>query len=619
MGTPAIDIREGIDSNTGESVTFKETSVWHDGTAMNDAKCDGFIYRKKGTEYYRRQFNGSLTVSVFGAKGDGITDDTLSIQKALDLANQLKYNEVFFPSGVYRITSTIHLRDFVKIRGVGGRRQGFLLPAAKQGTIIKVDFVGTGIDHITTPDSRYPTGISDLTIWSDLASILLDVTKMQNAVFSNINFQGKVGAVVTGSIGLKGQDDGSFNIFQNCIFQSLDYGVGINATLGTPFDNNLFIGCFFTACNTGVSMMGGNSGNIFSGCGWGQNTLLDLEDGGVGNQYVGFRIESPAETNILISTASINVTIVGSVINGVYKSGFIKDQSTSGRGHTIKLNYDNNYYGTPASSYGPVQEMGYTDQTSFNFIKDPIGLKSTNAGLTKTIESTYYEGYPIAKYTGGASLGSIFLNAIDFAYIQLIGRKITASIWIKASAADNTIRFSLEFFTETGQVTKFSNVVYPGDGEFHLFTVTALVPSNINATSDSVRLRVLKPVGIDIYISKPSINLGSLSFNAENDPLISQAKNSFTTANRPVLPSHLKGSMIFDETLGRPMFWNGVSFNNSDPNATTTVKGLVNQSAASADTAAPIGVAFSQTEVQAILTELRDLKTKMRAAGLLAT
>lgn len=41
------------------------------------------------------------------------------------------------------------------------------------------------------------------------------------------------------------------------------------------------------------------------------------------------------------------------------------------------------------------------------------------------------------------------------------------------------------------------------------------------------------------------------------------------------------------------------------------------KTAASADAAAAVGASYSQAEVQAILTELRDLKTKMRSAGLL--
>lgn len=53
--------------------------------------------------------------------------------------------------------------------------------------------------------------------------------------------------------------------------------------------------------------------------------------------------------------------------------------------------------------------------------------------------------------------------------------------------------------------------------------------------------------------------------------------------------------------------------------ASTTVKGLVNQSTASADTATAPSAEYTQAEVQAILTELRDLKTKLRTAGILAT
>lgn len=44
-----------------------------------------------------------------------------------------------------------------------------------------------------------------------------------------------------------------------------------------------------------------------------------------------------------------------------------------------------------------------------------------------------------------------------------------------------------------------------------------------------------------------------------------------------------------------------------------------NQAAASADSATSPGAAYVQAEVVSILTELRDLKTQLRASGLLAT
>lgn len=61
------------------------------------------------------------------------------------------------------------------------------------------------------------------------------------------------------------------------------------------------------------------------------------------------------------------------------------------------------------------------------------------------------------------------------------------------------------------------------------------------------------------------------------------------------------------------------STNNILPSATTTVKGLVNQSLSSADSGVPPSTVYNQSEVSSILVELRDLKSKLRAAGILAT
>lgn len=52
--------------------------------------------------------------------------------------------------------------------------------------------------------------------------------------------------------------------------------------------------------------------------------------------------------------------------------------------------------------------------------------------------------------------------------------------------------------------------------------------------------------------------------------------------------------------------------------ATVSDVGVVKQALAAADTAAAVGATYSQTEVQALLDELRDLKAKLRTAGVLA-
>lgn len=51
-------------------------------------------------------------VKAFGAKGDGLTDDTKAIQRAIDSKSAL-----FLPSGTYRITNTLNIQSDIIIEG----------------------------------------------------------------------------------------------------------------------------------------------------------------------------------------------------------------------------------------------------------------------------------------------------------------------------------------------------------------------------------------------------------------------------------------------------------------------------------------------------------------------
>ena len=141
------------------------------GTVSND-NTGTAIFNMPGNQLYRRVYDkGFVNVKWFGAKGDGLTDDTIAIQAALDFiskttntstASQAEFGggTVFLPKGIYLITETLLIGQNCKLTGVNNRYHFEYLFGDHQnpsgaGSLIRANFTNTNQWVISSATYKY--------------------------------------------------------------------------------------------------------------------------------------------------------------------------------------------------------------------------------------------------------------------------------------------------------------------------------------------------------------------------------------------------------------------------------------------------------------------------------
>jgi len=130
------------DPQTGELISLIPVTHWYDGTPMTNSLCDGIIYFQgeptDPDDYYKRYIEDHINVKWFGAKGNGMNDDTSNIQHAFDYLHDLRnYRNIndpsydlccLIPDGRYKITSTLLFPTSCVLKG-----------ESKHGTVLFTD------------------------------------------------------------------------------------------------------------------------------------------------------------------------------------------------------------------------------------------------------------------------------------------------------------------------------------------------------------------------------------------------------------------------------------------------------------------------------------------------
>ena len=246
------------------------------------------------------------TVKDFGATGDGLTDDTNAINRALYQLYCIDNNtqtrrSLFFPAGTYRITDTIYIPAYATLYGEGA-----------DGSIIQLDNLD---DSANKPVAQT---VASLIIGMDGVSYDPVAGATQNITVSNLGFSNL------------NQEQNVF-VFQNasvCSFKNIGfYGPLTTASLTDPNPNSAGVAFINTSGQTCKNITIDTA--EYSGTVWGVASNDDINGITISNSnfynlYQGVVLGIGA----IVGNGPTGVRIVSNTFDSVYAEGIVFDNTT---------------------------------------------------------------------------------------------------------------------------------------------------------------------------------------------------------------------------------------------------------------------------------------------------
>ena len=134
--------------------TGKEYELWvHNGHGGDYGWAEPLSFTAVKTEQTQPKIINVKTVG--GAKGDGVTDDTMAIMTAFDEANA--GDVVYFPAGTYVVSSAIYINQAVTIRGEKKETTKILTAASftdSKQSVFNITTFPTVIDSLSFVDDK---------------------------------------------------------------------------------------------------------------------------------------------------------------------------------------------------------------------------------------------------------------------------------------------------------------------------------------------------------------------------------------------------------------------------------------------------------------------------------
>lgn len=340
-GAPVIGNTE-ILTEFSDILNFTNTYTYQ-GEAAGYTVQTGATAGNPVTQSLQSWLDQFATVRDFGAVGDGIADDTAAINRALD---QLYCREVnpqirrslFFPAGVYRVTSAVKIPPYATLYGEGSDNSVITMDLGVADYVARtadsLQNTGANIGDAGAAPPQYITITNMGFTHLDATEDVFLVQDAANCVFQNVGFRGtstlaQLVADTNDSVGVSFASTASLVCeqitFTGCEFSGLVYAIKTNqqikgVIIASSRLDTLHQGIVLgdaTVTNggpTGTRIMGNLFDNIYAeGIVFGANLVLAINASGhnifydVGNHFSG-STGTPA-TSIVSILSNNNVSI----------------------------------------------------------------------------------------------------------------------------------------------------------------------------------------------------------------------------------------------------------------------------------------------------------------------
>ena len=504
-------------------VIINEYAVNQNGLDMNLV-----TYTPEGTGAVERTLGSKLgeTVSVkdFGAKGDGVTDDTAAIQAAITSVEALGRGELTIPVGEYRLSAQISISDCdISIKGSGTDVTNLVWSNSDGGIAFNDN---TGI----SAEDRSTFTLKDLT---------LSTTNLSGGTALSFDYSltgtgapfGDASTVKIRDVDIRGLDFyGANTAYWTTGINLLDAG-------GVHISDTRLLGSGSAAGTSGIIIKSVNRSVLramFEGI---QIEFVDKAFHIIGS--IGNTVEGVYLTNYEFVACNIGVIVTGGVVHALELSNghidatqsclYIQDSASRGSS-TIKL--VNNYLQigdkwNGSYSTGNVIELDRVDHFSLigNYLLgDPSKSVQQNGVLLEscdygTVSSNQFNSFVTGiifsdNGANGACVGSkaassnTYRNCTNESFISGVGSTI-AKTSVSAYSADSNDVSGLQIRTGAVIATldAAGSATIPYSSSFSTGTISGLVSNNDSTAASGV-----------FNVTNAGNNSASLTFNVVPNP-----------------------------------------------------------------------------------------------------